>query len=135
MKNKLNNFAVFAFLFVVLLCAPAAFAQKSNTSQIAGKSSKVSVKDKNVLKAAKFAVQERARTQNTEVNLVEIKNAKMTLAAGRHYEICLLTNYLNKRSNQLVDQFVRVVVYRNPKNKYSLTSWTQENCAEEQKPQ
>ncbi len=131
MKNKLNNFAIFAFLFIVLSFAPVGFAQKSGNSQIAGKSSKVSVKDKNVLKAARFAVKERAKTQDTEVNLVEIKNAKMTRAAGRHYEICLLTNYRNKRSNQLVDQFVRVVVYRNSKNKYSLTSWTQENCTEE----
>lgn len=132
MKIKFKYFAGFALLCLVFGAAPAASAQKS---QISGKSSKVSVKDKNLIKAAQFAVRERARTQNTEVNLVEIKTAKMTLAAGRHYEICMLTNYLNKRSNQLVDQFVKVIVYRNLKNKYQLTSWTQENCTEEQKPQ
>jgi cell division protein FtsL len=130
MKIKFNNFVAFALLILVFGCASSVFAQKS---QIAGKSSKVSVKDKNLIKAANFAIRERAKSQNTEVNLLEIKNAKMTLAAGRHYEICMLTNYRNKRSNQLVDQFVRVIVYRNLKNKYQLTSWTQENCTEVQK--
>jgi hypothetical protein len=61
---------------------------------------------------------------------VEIKNAKTQNVAGRNYEICLLTNYLNKRSDKLVDQFVRIVVRRDRKNKLSLTSWTQEYCLE-----
>lgn len=132
MKNKLNNFAVCALLFVVFAFSSNAFAQKP---PVAGGYSEISIKNKDVVKAAKFAVKERAKSQNTKVNLVEIKNAKMQVVAGRNYEICLLTNYLNKRSNQLVDQFVRVVVYRDLKNKYQLTSWTQEPCAEEQKPQ
>ena len=131
MKNKLNNFAAFALLFVVFACSAAAFAQKA---PVVGGYARVSVKDKNVIKAAKFAVTERAKSQNTKVNLIEIKTAKMQVVAGRNYEMCLLTNYLNKRSNQLVDQFVRVVVYRNLKNKYQLTSWTLEPCTEEQKP-
>ena len=132
MKNKLNNFVAFALLLIVFACSSAAFAQRE---PVVGGYAEVSVKDKTVVKAAKFAVTQRAKTQNTKVNLVEIKNAKMQVVAGRNYEICLMTNYLNKRSNQLVDQFVRVVVYRNLKNKYSLTSWTQENCTEEQKSQ
>ncbi len=131
MKIKFNNFVPFAFLFVVFACASTVFAQKQ---PVVGGYAKVSVKDKNVIRAAKFAVTERAKTQNTKVNLIEIKNAKMQVVAGRNYEICMLTNYLNKRSNQLVDQFVRVIVYRNLKNKYQLTSWTQESCTEEQKP-
>ena len=131
MKNKLNNFAAFALLFIGIACSSIAFAQKA---PVAGGYAQVSIKDKNVVKAAKFAVKERAKSQNTKVNLVEIKNAKMQVVAGRNYEMCLLTNYLNKRSNQLVDQFVRVVVYRDLKNKYQLTSWTQEPCMEEQKP-
>lgn len=129
MKIKLNIFAGFAFLFIVFACVSSAFAQKP---PVVGGYAAISVKDKTVVKAAKFAVAERARTQNTKVNLIEIKNAKMQIVAGRNYEICLLTNYLNKRSNKLVDQFVRVVVYRDLKNKFKLTSWTQENCTEEQ---
>lgn len=132
MKIKLNIFAGLAFLFIAFACSSAAFAQKA---PVVGGYAKVSVKDKTVVKAAKFAVTERAKTQNTKVNLIGIKNAKMQVVAGRNYEICLMTNYLNKRSNQLVDQFVRVVVYRNLKNKYQLVSWRQENCTEEQKPQ
>ena len=132
MKNKLNNFAIFAFMFIVFTCSATALAQKA---PVVGGYATASVKDKNVVKAARFAVRERAKSQNTRVNLVEIKNAKMQIVAGRNYEICMLTNYLNKRSNKLVDQFVKVVVYRDAKNKYSLTSWTQEYCVEEQKPQ
>jgi hypothetical protein len=128
MKNKLNNFALFALLFIVFACSSTTFAQKA---PVVGGYATISVKDKTVIKAAKFAVTQRAKTQNTKVNLVEIKNAKMQVVAGRNYEICLLTNYLNKRSDKLVDQFVRVVVYRDLKNKYTLTSWTQENCTEE----
>ncbi len=128
MKIKLNIFAGLVVLFVVFACASSIFAQKE---PVVGGYAEVSVKDKTVVKAAKFAVKERAKTQNTKVNLVEIKNAKMQVVAGRNYELCLLTNYLNKRSNKLVDQFVRVVVYRNLKNKLSLTSWTQENCTEQ----
>lgn len=128
MKIKLNIFAGFAFLFVVFAGASNIFAQKE---PVVGGYAEVSIKDKNVIKAAKFAVKERAKTQNTKVNLVEIKNAKMQVVAGRNYEICMMTNYLNKRSNKLVDQYVKVVVYRNLKNKLSLTDWTQENCTEQ----
>jgi hypothetical protein len=130
MKMKLNIFARSAFLFAILGCVSTGFAQNG---KIAGGYAKVSVNDKSVIKAARFAVRERAKTQNTEVNLVEIKNAKLQIAAGRNYEICLLTNYLNKRSDKLVDQFVRIVVYQDLKNKLKLTSWTQEHCLEEQK--
>lgn len=128
MKIKSNIFAGLAFLFIVFACASNIFAQKE---PVVGGYAEVSVKDKNVIKAAKFAVKERAKTQNTKVNLVVIKNAKMQVVAGRNYELCLMTNYLNKRSDKLVDQFVRVVVYRDLKNKLSLTSWTQENCTEQ----
>ncbi len=128
MKIKLNIFVGFAFLFVVFAGASNIFAQKE---PVVGGYAEVSIKDKNVIKAAKFAVKERAKTQNTKVNLVEIKNAKMQVVAGRNYEICMMTNYLNKRSNKLVDQYVKVVVYRNLKNKLSLTDWTQENCTEQ----
>lgn len=132
MKIKFKNFVAFALLVVVFVGSSAVFGQKQT---VVGGYTSVSVKDKNVVKAAKFAVKERAKSQNTKVNLVGIKNAKMQVVAGRNYEICLLTNYLNGRSNQLVDQFVRVVVYRDLKNKYTLTSWTQENCTEKQRPQ
>jgi len=133
MKMRINIFSRIALSFLLFACSSAVFAQRSD--QIAGGYSDISIKDKAVVKAAKFAVKERARSQNTKVNLVEIKNAKTQVVAGRNYEICMLTNYLNKRSNKLVDQFVRVVVYRDLKNKYALTSWTQEYCVEEEKPQ
>jgi hypothetical protein len=76
-----------------------------------------------------FAALQRDKTKKTTVSLVSIKNAKRQVVAGMNYEICMLTNYRNKKSKKLVDQFVRVVVYRNLQNAFSLTSWTQEDCA------
>ena len=127
MKMKLNIFLSLSLFLLFLIGAAPVSAQDEKQ---AGGYTEISIKDKNVIKAARFAVRERAKSQNTTVNLVEIKNAKTQNVAGRNYEICLLTNYLNKRSDKLVDQFVRVVVRRDRKNKLSLTSWTQEYCLE-----
>jgi hypothetical protein len=127
MKMKLNIFLSLSLVLLFLIGAAPVSAQDEKQ---AGGYTEISIKDKNVIKAARFAVRERAKSQNTTVNLVEIKNAKTQNVAGRNYEICLLTNYLNKRSDKLVDQFVRVVVRRDRKNKLSLTSWTQEYCLE-----
>jgi hypothetical protein len=127
MKMKLNIFLSLSLFLLFLVGAAPVSAQDEKQ---AGGYTEISIKDKNVIKAARFAVRERAKSQNTTVNLVEIKNAKTQNVAGRNYEICLLTNYLNKRSDKLVDQFVRVVVRRDRKNKLSLTSWTQEYCLE-----
>jgi hypothetical protein len=124
---KLNIFLSLSLFLLFLIGAAPVSAQDEKQ---AGGYTEISIKDKNVIKAARFAVRERAKSQNTTVNLVEIKNAKTQNVAGRNYEICLLTNYLNKRSDKLVDQFVRVVVRRDRKNKLSLTSWTQEYCLE-----
>ena len=128
MKIKLSNFAAAGFLFLLFGGGSVGFAQDN---PVTGGYAEVSVRDKNVIKAAKFAVRQRAKTLKTTVDLVSIKNAKRQVAAGINYEICMLTTYRNKKSKKLVDQFVQVVVYRSLKNTFSLTSWIQENCTEQ----
>lgn len=127
MKIKLNIFVLSACLFVFLGCASAASAQ---TEPILGGYSKTSVSDDEVVAAAKFAVKRRARTTKSNISLFSIKNAQIQVVAGLNYRICLQVN-VKRKSKKTAMQSVEAVVYRDLKNSYSLTSWTEKACEEE----
>src|SRR5262249_26485887 len=74
--------------------------------------------------AADFAVVERARLSARAVTLNAILRAERQVVAGANYRLCL----------DVVDAgqatMVRVVVYRDPQHRYSLTTWEVSRCAE-----
>lgn len=76
--------------------------------------------------AANFAVAEQGRKEETSFTLVSIEHAESQVVAGVNYRLCL------KVSTDSDDepQGVKVVVYRNLKKEYSLTSWEEADCGE-----
>ena len=126
MKIKSGILIAFAALFIFHGGVSAAYAQDE---QIAGGYSKTKVTDKNIVAAAKFAVQKRGKTQKAAITVLSIKKAATQVVAGLNYEICMQVS-VRKKSKKTVKQTVQVVVYRNLKNVYSLTSWTEKACAD-----
>ena len=91
----------------------------------------VSVKDAQVVAAARFAVKERARKAGGAVTLVSIDGAERQTVAGANYRLCLKVDEVDEANNVEVTEHVRVVVYQNLKREYTLTSWKTEDCAED----
>lgn len=118
MKIKLSIFALSVALFIFFGSNSSTFAQ---TDQITGGYGDADVKDAEVIKAAKFAIKKQSQNQRTNITLVTINNAQLQVVSGLNYELCLQVN-VKKAGKKSVKQFVKAVVYRNLKNKYSLTS-------------
>lgn len=73
--------------------------------------------------AANFAVNEQGQKQGSSYSLVSIERAESQVVAGVNYRMCLKVEAGDET------QEVKVVVYRNLKKEYSLTSWTEESCS------
>lgn len=124
MKTELNIFISLVFLLVFFGGAARSRAQDE---PFAGGYIKVSPTDKQVIEAAKFAVQKRRRTAASNLVLVAVKNARQQVVAGMNYRICIAVG--NKRRNKkTVAELVLLEVYRDLKNVYSLTSWAAKAC-------
>jgi len=119
MKMKFSVSIAIVLFFVIFGCASTSYAQNG---QITGGYGKASVKDKEVVKAAKFAILSRNKTERSIITLLSIKKAQVQVVAGLNYELCLRVS-VAKGDKKATKQFVKAVVYRNLKNKYSLTSW------------
>jgi Aspartic acid proteinase inhibitor len=124
MKIKLSICVLFAALLMVFGSASVCFGQEDDE---AGGYVGASVSDSNVVAAARFAVKEQANKQGAAINLLSIKNAQIQVVAGINYDLCMQVNY-KSGDEDAVEQFVKVVVYRNLKNEYSLSSWDEQDC-------
>jgi len=85
-----------------------------------------------VHEAAEFAVQEQGKKQEMTYKLVSIAHAESQVVAGINYRLCLKVGYHKADDDADTTEFVRAVVYRNLQKEYSLTSWAQENCGEDE---
>lgn len=118
MKKSLR-FAIILFaLSVVFGCVNAVSAQ-----DIAGGYGDASTTDADVVKAANFAIKKQGKKVRTSFTLVSIEKAEVQVVAGLNYRLCL------KVKNKKGERVIKVVVYKNLKNKFSLTSWTEEDCS------
>jgi hypothetical protein len=81
--------------------------------------------------AAEFAVKEESQKKEMTYKLVSIEHAESQTVAGINYRLCLKIGYHKQDDDVDTTEFVRVVVYRNLQNQYSLTSWTEENCGDD----
>ena len=124
MKIKLSVLTAFAALFIFWSGSTVCNAQDE---PIVGGYAKTNAAAKNVVAAAKFAVQKRAKTRKATITLLSIKNAEKQVVAGLNYKICMQVS-VKINSKKTVKQIVQVVVYRNLKNAYSLTNWTEKDC-------
>lgn len=118
MKTVITQFFG-AFIFALVLAA-ASFAQDG---QITGGYAETDVKDAGVVEAAKVAVSKQRVRTGTKIVLLKVMNAKVQVVAGLNYELCLKTQ-IRQRNKRYIVRYARVVVYKNLKGAYSLTSWT-----------
>ena len=117
MKNRIIKLT---FLAVFVLGAYAVSA----SAQIAGGYGDSDIKDKDVKRAARVAVSSRSKQVHHTVSLLSINKAETQVVAGLNYRICMRV-----RDGKRV-RTITAVVYRNLKNKYSLTNWKAGGCTE-----
>lgn len=120
MKIKLSFFIVLTSLFIFFGSAKNSFAQ---TEQITGGYGDADVTDKDVIKAAKFAVKKSSQIQNATITLRSITKAQIQVVAGINYKLCLEINYKRKSDKKTVRRYAQTVIYRNLKNVHSITNW------------
>ena len=95
------------------------FAQQG---PIAGGYADTSNSDPEVVAAARFAIKTERQKLHARITLLSIKHAEVQVVAGLNYRLCLRVKIKGKTRN------VNVVVYKNLKQKYSLTSWSADGC-------
>lgn len=110
---------------IVLGCASAALAQK------VGGYKEISKTDAGAAAAADFAVKAQAKKAGGTSQLVAIERAESQVVAGMNYRLCLKVTTSGEGSEADATELFKVVVYRNLKNVFSLTSWVREECAED----
>ena len=122
-------------LCIIFVCASGGFAQTNKVPSIGGFKS-VSVKDAKILEAADFAVAKQAEKNETNIELLSIEKAETQIVAGTNFRLCMQVTAFSDEEDleegeetEEVTGFVKVIVFRNLKEEFSLTSWTVvENC-------
>jgi len=126
MRNSLRGITILIALSVIVSSVAVGFAQR------VGGYKEVAKDSPEVEAAAEFAVKEQGRKQEMTYKLVSIEHAESQTVAGINYRLCLKVGYHKEDDDVDTTEFVRTVVYRNLQKEYSLTSWAQENCGEDE---
>ncbi len=120
MKQRL--FRLLPLLILGIILAGAASAQRL------GGYREIDKADEGAAAAAEFAVKTQSEKKEMTYKLVSIEHAESQTVAGINYRLCLK---VGKDDDADTTELVRVVVYRNLQNQYSLTSWTEEKCSDD----
>ena len=121
MKRKLQIVVILSAFYILLGSLSGANAQA-----ITGNYQKASISDTEIRSAAKFAVKtfkKEKKKQNARISLVSIERAAVQIVAGTNYKLCLKV-MINREI-----QSITTVVFKNLKNKYSVSSW-EKGCQE-----
>lgn len=112
-------------LVVIFGCAGACFAQKD---VIAGGYSPISKDDAGVIAAAKYAVKTQGKKMRATIKLVAVKQAETQVVAGQNYRLCMEVSIKTKGAKTAVTKNIQAVIFKNLKQKLSLTSWEEAVC-------
>ena len=85
-----------------------------------------------VVSAAEFAVSARGRKEGNTIKLISVEGAERQTVAGANYRLCLKVEIEDESNNVDVTQGVKVVVFRSLKKEYSLKSWEEADCSEDE---
>lgn len=125
MKNKLfESVLIAAAVFGIYAAASSVSAQ---TDVIVGGYGENAVSDKDVVKAAGFAVKKEAGKTGKHITLVRIEKAETQVVAGINYRVCMTVRIGRKGA---AEKSVTAVVYKNLKNRMSLSRWEEGGCQE-----
>lgn len=113
-------------IFTVLIMFFGAVTQVS--AQKVGGYKEISNEDETALAAADFAVNTKAEKDELTLSLVSLEKAERQTVAGANYRLCLKIEVTE--DEEKTQKQVLVVVYQNLQRVFSLTSWTEKECAE-----
>lgn len=125
MKRNLRTTIIFAAFCIIFGAASTCFAQKDI---ITGGYSPIPASDRGAVAAAKYAVKAEAKKSRASVKFVSIKQAETQVVAGQNYRLCMEVTVTPKGAKTAVTKNVSAVVYKNLKQKLSLTSWEEAVC-------
>ena len=115
-------FLVFAF---ILMMNVVSFAQ----IKVGGYKS-IAETDAGAIAAANFAVKARGKTDNAEITLESIEKAESQLVQGTNFRLCMEISISRADEDVNYKQMVKAIIYRNLKQQFTLSSWVEEECAE-----
>jgi hypothetical protein len=98
---------------------------------IVGGFKQVAADDPEVVSAAGFAVKEQGRKEGNTVKLISVEKAERQTVAGANYRMCLQVEIKDETNNVIVTQGAKVLVFRGLKKEYSLRSWEEADCSED----
>lgn len=121
MKRNLQILILMVVLNIIFGCLASVAAQK------VGGFTKISKTDEVALEAADFAVEAKSKKDETTFTLVSLDKAERQTVAGTNYRLCLSIKDVDEN-----EKTVLVVVYRNLQKVFSLTSWKEEECSDDE---
>jgi hypothetical protein len=127
MKRNLQILVLFVGLNILVGCFYAVSAQK------VGGYKEIPKTDQDALAAADFAVKEKAKEDETTIELVSLEKAERQTVAGTNFRLCLKVDVDENEDTPTIRKEVLVVVFRNLKQVFSLTSWEEKDCGEDEK--
>ena len=116
---------------LILFTLVIGFSGLAASAQRLGGYREIDKADEGAATAAEFAVKTQSEKKEMTYKLVSVEHAESQTVAGINYRLCLKVGYHKQDDDVDTTEFVRVVVYRNLQNQYSLTSWTEENCGDD----
>ena len=118
-------------LIAMLSVALLVFTWSIVSAQRTGGYREIDKADEGAATAAEFAVKAESEKKEMTYKLVSVEHAEAQTVAGINYRLCLKVGYHKADDDAETTESVRVVVFRSLQNQYSLTSWTEENCADD----
>jgi len=125
MKSGLRTSMVLFASALLLAFATTSFAQK------VGGYKEISKSDSGARAAAVFAVGAQAAKTGGTAELVSVLKAESQVVAGMNYRMCLKVTTSGGAGEADVTETVKVVVYRDLKGNYKLSSWAAEDCGDD----
>jgi hypothetical protein len=118
-----------AGLFVLgVMFGSAAVSQAQTRPPMVGGYKEAPTDDPEVRAAAEFAIGAQGEKENITIKLHSIEHAERQVVAGTNYKMCLRVG----KGDDPEDADVMVVVFRSLKKEYSLKSWVEETCGEQE---
>lgn len=131
MKKSLRVVLLLSALGIVFGSVIAGMEQQERAPIVGGYKA-VATDAPEVVSAAGFAVGERGRKVGSAIKLISIEGAERQTVAGANYRLCMRVEIADEANNVDVIQSVKVVVFRGLKKEYSLKSWVEEDCGEDE---
>ncbi|HEX7999546.1 MAG TPA: cystatin domain-containing protein [Pyrinomonadaceae bacterium] len=131
MKKSLRHWLVLIALSAAFGSVVVTMAQQER-APIVGGYKEIAIDAPEVISAARFAVGAQGRKVNSTINLISVEGAERQTVAGANYRLCLKVETEDEVNNVDVTESVKVVVFRSLKNQYSLKSWVEEDCIEDE---